>query len=280
MAFLKNFFLLLVVPFFFVSSLSAGQSQSKLIEKKIAVLVPSFNNQDWYKQNLDSIFAQEYENFFIIYIDDYSSDGTGDLVEKYIQENGWENRVIFIRNESRNYALGNRYKGVHLCDNDTIVIDCDGDDMLAHPRVLSTINEIYSTKDVWMTWGSYINQSDGSPGCSQRIPPSVFEKNSFREHTWASSHLRTYYAALFKKIKYEDLLYEGQFIRSATDLAVMFPMLEMASSHARFVNKTLYIYNEMNPLNLRKVNHEFQILMEATIRKKTKYEKLDSLFVE
>lgn len=268
---------LLLVSLLFTHPIPAAQSSSKLREKKIAVLVPSFNNKEWYKQNLDSIFAQKYENFFIIYIDDCSPDGTGDLVEKYIQEKGQENRVILIKNEERKHGLANRYKGVYLCDDDTIIVDCDGDDRLAHPRVLSTINKIYSTKSVWMTWGSYIHQSDASQGFSKPIPQSVFLENSFREHVWSSSHLRTYYAALFKKIKYEDLLFEGKFFRSATDLAVMFPMHEMAGHRAKFIKKTLYVYNDLNPLNLSKVNRDFQIQMEMEIRQKPKYEKLDFL---
>lgn len=170
------------------------------------------------------------------------------------------------------------YKEVHLCDDKTIIVDCDGDDMLAHPRVLSTINNIYSTNDVWMTWGSYVHQSDASPGCSKSIPESVFLENAFREYTWSSSHLRTYYAALFKKIDYEDLLYEEKFFQSATDLAVMFPMLEMAGLRARFIEETLYIYNDLNPLNLSKINRDFQIQMENVIRKKTKYPMLFELF--
>jgi len=40
-----------------------------------------------YKRNLDSIFQQDYENFNVYYVDDFSEDRTGELVAKYIKDN-------------------------------------------------------------------------------------------------------------------------------------------------------------------------------------------------
>ena len=58
----------------------------------LAVVIPSYNNAQWYKLTLDSIFSQKYENFRVVYIDDASPDGTGDLVEQYIHEHGLEHK--------------------------------------------------------------------------------------------------------------------------------------------------------------------------------------------
>jgi hypothetical protein len=42
---------------------------------------------------------------------------------------------------------------------------------------------------------------------------------------------------LFKKIKKEDLLYEGEFVLMSWDIAMMFPMLEMESKgHIAFIS--------------------------------------------
>jgi glycosyltransferase involved in cell wall biosynthesis len=40
-----------------------------------------------YKRNLDSIFQQDYDNFNVYYVDDFSQDRTGELVEKYLKDN-------------------------------------------------------------------------------------------------------------------------------------------------------------------------------------------------
>ena len=46
-------------------------------------IIPSYNNEKYYKKNLDSVINQTYKNWRIIYIDDASTDNTFELVKKY-----------------------------------------------------------------------------------------------------------------------------------------------------------------------------------------------------
>ena len=69
--------------------------------QKIAVVIPRYNNRQWYKQNLCSLCTQDYDNFRAIYIDDCSSDRTGELVEEFIAENNLGKRIHLIRNRVR-----------------------------------------------------------------------------------------------------------------------------------------------------------------------------------
>ena len=75
--------------------LGAGRQLIKSVnksEKAIVVVIPSYDNCEYYKQNLDSVFAQNYHNFRVIYVDDASPDQTGPLVKQYIKEKGQEDR--------------------------------------------------------------------------------------------------------------------------------------------------------------------------------------------
>ncbi len=66
--------------FFLLRSLYAPCLElPKYTEKPFVFIIASYNNSEWYKNNLDSVFAQDYENYRIIYIDDASPDGTGHL---------------------------------------------------------------------------------------------------------------------------------------------------------------------------------------------------------
>ncbi len=78
----------------------------------IVVVIPSYNNKDWYKRNLDSVFNQKYHNYRVIYLDDASPDGTGPLVKGYIKEKKQNHRVKFIQNEKRVGALANTYRSL------------------------------------------------------------------------------------------------------------------------------------------------------------------------
>ncbi|MDZ4124183.1 MAG: glycosyltransferase, partial [Hydrogenophaga sp.] len=66
-------------------------------EKHIVVVIPSYNNVQWYKRNLLSIFLQKYNNYSIIYTDDCSTDGTAALVEAFIKQHKQEHRTTIIR---------------------------------------------------------------------------------------------------------------------------------------------------------------------------------------
>jgi glycosyltransferase involved in cell wall biosynthesis len=244
--------------------------------KKIAVIIPSYNNRRWYRRNLSSVLAQNYHNFRVIYIDDCSSDRTGELVEKFIADRRGGNLISLIRNPVRVGALGNLYNTIHNCDDDEIMILLDGDDWLAHNGVLAKINEAYANPNCWMTYGQYLSWPDNMIGYSREIATEIMETNKFRENEWCSSHLRSFYAWLFKLIKMEDLISpDGNFYHMAWDQAIMFPMLEMSGHRAKFISEVLYIYNAANPINDNKVDRQLQRSLETVIRLRKPYHKLN-----
>lgn len=249
-----------------------------LVEKNIVVIIPSYNNKFWFQKNLSSVFMQNYKNYRVIYIDDTSNDMTGELVEKYIKAFNKNDIVTLIKNKERKGALQNLYYAIHSCDPKSIIVTLDGDDFFAHENVLTYLNNVYDDPNVWMTYGQFMYYPSDSPGWAQQIPKEVIEKNSFRDHTWCSTHLRTFYAGLFQKIKKEDFIYEGKFYPMAWDLGFMFPMLEMAGHRSKFIPEVLYIYNTATPINDNKVNEALQMYLTQVIRTKEKYSKIDKLF--
>ena len=170
------------------------------IERPIVLLITSYNNSQWYKRNLNAAFAQEYDNFRIVYVDDCSPDGTGDLVEQYIIEKGWQDRVILVKNETRRMKMENFYRAVHdFCLDHEIVIDYDGDDWLFDEHVLSRINKAYENPEIWMTYGSYEMWPVSNDDCCKIVPKWVINEGAYREYIWVTSSLQTFYAWLLKK---------------------------------------------------------------------------------
>jgi len=275
---------LLFKLFFLISSLSMLNFCSGR-EKKIVVIIPSFNNRDWYQKNLDAVFSQEYENYRLIYIDDCSSDGTGDLVARYIKEWGVEDRVTLIRNKTRKRALANLYYAIHCCDDDEIILTYDGDDWFAHNRVFSLINDIYTEDSaVWITYGQFKNWPIKKIGYSYKIPSDIVEKKLYRKSLWSPGQLRTFYAWLFKQIKLEDLVFDkteslqfqGYYFPANYDLAIYYPMMEMAGKHYKFVSEVIYVHNTATSLNDFKVNKILQKEGASQIVNQPKYERLEA----
>jgi glycosyltransferase involved in cell wall biosynthesis len=245
-------------------------------EKHFTFMVASYNNANFYKRNLDSIYAQHYSNYSVVYVDDHSPDGTAHLVEEYIKAHNQQHRTVLIKNSERKCCLANAYGAISQLPDDTIVVVVDGDDWLAHDQVLPLLNKIYTKWDVWMTHGTYKKEPArvGRPHDCKRIPETVIETNSIRKFGWCMGHLRTFYAWLFKKVKHEDLLIDGKFFDMSSDLSYMFPMVEMAHRHTLYVPDILYVYNMQTPLNEFKVNRSRQLSLKKYIEALPPYQPL------
>lgn len=249
-----------------------------IIERPIAVVTVGYNNKKFYEWNLNSIFTQKYSNYRLIYVDDNSRDGTGAFVRRHIHGKKQMRRTQLIINQKRQRAMANLYHAIMSCDDNEIVVIVDADDALAHPRVLARINAEYADPDVWITYGQYRQYPSENSGFCNPMPEEIVKNNAYRQHPHGPSHLRTFYAKLFKKIKIEDLMYEGDFFEMTYDLAMMFPMLEMAGGRFRFIEEILYFYNTLNPISDHRVSKELQRNLDLVVRTRKPYEKIESLF--
>jgi len=249
-------------------------------ERSIVVVIPSYNNARWYKQNLDSIFVQDYSNYKIIYTDDCSRDNTHELVKRYVEERGFQDKVVLIGNQVRKGALENQYNMTYMCKDDDIVLFLDADDWLAHHGVFKLLNSIYADSNIWMTYGQFQIFPSGEKGWCYQYSREIIEQNGFRKAHQAPSHLRTFYAGLFKQIKLKDLYYQGRFFQMTGDRAVMFPLIEMARYHVKFIPEVLYIYNMSNEINDHKVDGGLQVNLDVHyIRKLKPYDAVPSPFL-
>lgn len=249
-------------------------------ERYIVVIIPSYNNSKWYKLNLGTVFQQKYDNYRIVYIDDCSTDGTYELVKQFIHAWGQDHRVTLIKNEERHGALYNLYQAIHACPDNAIIITLDGDDWVKGTDVLQTVNAAYVDPHVWLTYGQYEEFPRGSLGICHPMPSEVIAAKNYRTQPWFTSHLRTFYAGLFKKINEKDLRHNGDFFSVTWDQAFIFPMLEMAHGRIKFIDKILYVYNQANPLNDFRVHLQKQLACERIIRGKERYEPLDDRDVQ
>ncbi len=246
-------------------------------DKKFAIVIPSYNNESYAHKNVTSCLDQKYENFHVYYINDISTDKTLSIVKQIKKNHPKGNKLTIIDNKIKKLALRNFYDTIHkYVDDSAIVVTVDGDDWLAHKDVLRYLNYIYSKDDVWVSYGQYaVINSEGklTKGHCKPLHRRTIFNNSFRSLPYFNfSHIRVYYAWLFKKIRKKDFLdIDGKFFRTAADLAIMYPLLEMAGNHVKFISEILYIYNDMNPINDHKVNREDQYRVERLIKKAHRY---------
>lgn len=255
------------------------------IEQPIVVVICSYNNEQWTENTLNSVFTQEYSNFRVIIVDDCSTDKNAEIIQKYIDDHNLAARVTFTRNEKRHRKLFNIYRALYECDDNAIVVMLDGDDYFAHNQVLSYINTIYEDENIWFTYGQYRNVPASQAiawghkemGYCRPVPKHIQRKQAYRYYSFIYMHPRSFRGWLFKLVKLEDLIadkiegFEGDFYPASNDVAMYFPMVEMAHTHIKFIPDVLYIRNLYSEIVGFKVDRRIQTASAREIRKKHCY---------
>jgi glycosyltransferase involved in cell wall biosynthesis len=244
------------------------------------IIVPVYNAEKYIGRCIDSILMQDYKNYELLVIDDCSTDETYDIVLPY-------DDIFTLHNPVRQGALANIVEGIRTF-GESIIVTIDGDDYLPDRNVLSYLDKVY-TDDVWMTYGSFIPEShkykntcqpfdnimapcDAGYLVKNSVTPATYRKSPF----WVTSHLRTFRKNLWDKIKDEDLRdTDGEYYKTAWDLAFMYPMIEMADSHCKFIPHTLYVYNDLNPICDGTIRGMEQLRTAERIKAKKEYERID-----
>lgn len=90
--------------------------------KKVSVVVPIYNAKKYLNKCIDSILAQDYENYEVILIDDGSSDKSSEICDFYMRQ---DDRINVIHQENKGVAEA-RNTGLDVSTGEYVVfIDAD-----------------------------------------------------------------------------------------------------------------------------------------------------------
>lgn len=176
-------------------------------------------------------------------------------------------------------AIGYLYLFNYKLKDEDIICLIDGDDWLCNSRALEIVLNTHKA-GAWLTYGSYITSTE-----QRTVIPKKLHRGAYRNHEnyrrvpWRASHLKTFRFGLYRKLK-EDWWKgpDGEALKVCSDLALMFPMLEMAGKeHIQYINKRLYVYNDENPENDHKVRGAEQKDVEMWLRSQKPYKKISAL---
>ena len=241
---------------------------------KIIIVTTLYNAEKYISKCISSIKEQNYTDFTCYITDDISTDNS---IQKLTKAIGVDKRFILYKNKTKAYQPGN-YDYVirhnEKIDNYDIIVELDGDDWFPDSNVLTRIKKVYDNKDICIANGSFV-YSDGRPGFAQ----AQTDFSNLRTSVFSASHIRTWRAGLWRKIKQQDLKDStNTYWKVAGDLAFMYPMLEMAGKDRyHFMKDINYVYNEETPLNDHKVNMPLVQHVCNTIRLMRPYNVIETI---
>ncbi len=137
----------------------------------VSVLFPCYNVEKYVEKALLSLINQTYHNIEIITINDCSSDGTKNILEKYAQI---DNRVKLYNNEVNLKLIKTLNKGIGLCSGKYIA-RMDADDISLPERIEKQVRFLEKNSDYDVVSTMFYAFKNGTKRKSLYRNPTKFE---------------------------------------------------------------------------------------------------------
>jgi len=241
---------------------------------KFHIISTGWKCEDTIQKCMHSVKMQDYNRNLVYH--SIIQDGCGHIVKTPTivvdhQTGGtpWGRWVVMHRRFGKLY---NFHLAAQEAEPTDIIGDLDLDDTLP-PDALETVARVYEEHpETLLTHGSYRMES-GKPARFN----GPYEDEKFRAAPWRGTHFKTFKASLFHRIKTNDFKGppDGGWLMSGADMAMMLPMLELAGlDRIKYIDKEIYVYNDISPLNDHKTDPELQKTVERYLRKKKPYRRI------
>lgn len=117
-------------------------------EKLISIIVPVYNIKDYVEKCIESLISQTYSNIEIILVDDGSTDGSGNICDKYAER---DKRIVVLHKENGGLSDARNY-GIDRAHGSLLAF-VDGDDWL-HPQMYELMTGVMdsNTADIVTCW--------------------------------------------------------------------------------------------------------------------------------
>jgi len=129
----------------------------------------------------------------------------------------------------------------NLKDEDVIGI-LDADDKLLR-GAFKIVNKRYNNNpNLLLTYGSFIKKTKGRKTKTSKAYPA---NANVRQWPWRGSHFKTFKVKLFKHLKEDAFKHKGEWLNAASDLALMFPLMELAGlDRCKHISKPIYEWRD------------------------------------
>ncbi len=224
-------------------------------QRRIVVISPFWNAEDYIERNIRSVASQDYDNYLHILINDASTDSSLNVVKNAVNEFPNYNFKL-VNNKTNKGAILNQLTAVQeYVNNDDIVVLLDGDDWLVNNNtIFHYYNDLYN-RGYEFTYGSMWSIADNIPLIAQEYPNSVKANKSYKQHlfNWKIpyTHLRTVLGKHFCNIdceKFKDS--SGNWMKSGADNPLFYELIEQVEPSKVYCNQEIVCnYNDINPLN-------------------------------
>lgn len=101
---------------------------------KVTIMIPTYNQEDYVIQAVESALMQDYKNIEVLVVDDCSNDDTQEVMQRYKKDH----RLKYIRNRYNLGRVRNYHNILYTHATGDWVVNLDGDDYYVDKTFIST----------------------------------------------------------------------------------------------------------------------------------------------
>lgn len=148
-----------------------GKAMSEISNELVSVVIPIYNGERYIGRTLQSVAEQSHRNLEILIVDDGSTDGTGEILNTFVQH---ETRARILRQSNKGVAAA-RNLGIRSASGDFIA-PLDADDIWHPERVSRQLRcLIDSPSDVGLVYSPWITIDEFGRRLSSCLDRGRFE---------------------------------------------------------------------------------------------------------
>ncbi|MCR4588362.1 MAG: glycosyltransferase family 2 protein [Lachnospiraceae bacterium] len=197
----------------------------------ISVLIPAYNVEAYIEKCIQAVEQQTYEELEILVVDDGSSDGTGDILDRLSRE---DDRLKVIHQENQGVAAA-RNRLIREAQGDWIAF-VDSDD-LVHPDYLACLYQAVSEQNVRIARTGFHDVTAFEAFDRQKKDHSVRIKPT-RDFLLGKEEAYTLWTFLFDRKLWEGISFPD--CRIAEDTGVLYKVLYPEEQLAEIENDGFY----------------------------------------
>lgn len=148
------------------------------MNKKVSILIPLYNAEQYIAETIDSIIKQTYENIEIIIVDDGSTDNSFEIAQTYASE---KVRIVQQKNKG---GCAARNKALEVCTGEYIVF-FDADDIMYKDKIKNQMELVEKYGDDYIYSSQWISFTNDTP---TTFPPKTsIDKNFDSPINWLTT---------------------------------------------------------------------------------------------
>lgn len=217
---------------------------------QVSVIVPVYNVRQYLDDCMESLISQTYADIEIVLVNDGSTDGSGEICDRYVEAYVDKIKVIHKQNEGLNYARRDGF----LASNGGYIVFVDSDDVIAG-RFIEVLKNILDERRADIAVSGYCQFEDvDALDFNEFYKASThFEKNKNTTLSWLiegdapwneNIYLMTAWGKLYRRGVIERIDWNFSNYRANEDEFWMLQVFNSADSGVVMTDSRLYGYRQ------------------------------------